>query len=239
MEGVGSIPGFRVGGGCAGSPPPVPRPPRRGCPVPLRPPRSPLPRTESPPLLLPRRRGCPARGQPFRPPRGRPGPRCPSPSRVRPVPSPPPRRGHCPPGRGYRPPPLPTPTPDRPGEICQQFATTLVITFLESAAIDVKIGSCLHFPLGIIVPVRSHLFLFPALPNHIPPFRLLRFLPLGSPKKTLRDESRCLAPVLPPCPRRHRLPSPLCVPISPTQLFPSRTRKICKACAAAEKQDKV
>lgn len=79
-------------------------------------------------------RGRPARGEPPRsaprPPRAPPGPRCPA------------LRPHV--GAAAGPaaaaaPPLAAAAPDRPGEICQQFAATLVITFLESAAIDVKI----------------------------------------------------------------------------------------------------
>lgn len=91
MEGVGSIPAFRVGGGCAGSPPPVLRPPHRGCPVPLRPPRSPLPRTEScpPPPPPPPPSGMPCPGAAVPPAPG--PPRFPLPlTEPCPVPRPPP-----------------------------------------------------------------------------------------------------------------------------------------------------
>lgn len=63
---------------------------------------------------------------PGEPPRSAPGPA----ARTAPA-----RRGRC----CNSPAAAETAAPDRRGEICQQFATTLVITFLESAAIDVKI----------------------------------------------------------------------------------------------------
>lgn len=157
------------------------------------------------PGCRPPRRGCPVRAEPLRPPGAPHGAR---------TSGPPPARPRLPA------PPLATPAPDRPREICQQFAATLVITFLESAAIDVKIGSCLDFPLGIIVPVCSDLSLFLVLPNHTPPLHLLYFLPLGFPETDVMSQSLLLAP----CPRRHSsLLAFVCPSIQPN--FPVKASK--------------
>lgn len=142
------------------------------------------------------RRGCPAWGEP---PRSAPGPpRAPLPAQR-------PHVGAAPAPVEVAAPPLATAAPDRAGEICQQFATTLVITFLESAAIDVKIRELPRLSAWNNL-FAANLFLFPALPNHIPPLRLPRLLPLGSPETYVTSRCASLlsgeapAPFSPLCP---------------------------------------
>lgn len=127
-----------------------------------------------------------------------------------------------------RPPLCSIAAPVSPGQICQQFATGLVIAFLESAARDVKIGSCLYFPLGIIAPARSDpLVLFPASLRT----RSLLLLPCLTHSRSRTIAGR--SPLVPHCCRMRRsspLPS---APTPPTQL------SILARAAAAQERDKV
>lgn len=126
-----------------------------------------------------------------------------------------------------RPPLCSTAAPVSPGQICQQFATGLVIAFLESAARDVKIGSCLDFPLGIIAPARSDPF--------VPLPASLRTRSLLLPCLT-HSRSRTIAGRTPLVPHRcgMRRSSPLpSAPTPPTQL------SVLARAAAAQEWDKV
>lgn len=217
------------GAGVSRSPPPLKllssTPKKRLTPPPPPPPKR---------LRLPlRTRSAPAEGgrYPGGPPLGPNGDVLPGISVCPPVPPPRPRP------RLPAPPFSNTDSPSEPGEICQQFSTALVMTFLESASDGCKDRkaprlSAWNNRSSVQSPIPLFSSFLPICPP--PPPR-----PVTPPTLFPAPETRatsCRASLLS---EEARAPfSPLCAHLSnPT--FLSKTRKICKACTAAEKQDKV